>query len=505
MHTFPVAIDRDSPEPLQRQLRRALIAAIHDGKLLPGQKMMSSRAFAQQLGIARNTATAVYDELIARGYLEAQPRRGCFVAARGRGVVRPMVSSSAVRWENRIITHPSHLNHIRKPMNWQDYPFPFIFGQVDPRLFPLNAWRACSRDALGRASADWWAADRAVEDDPMLIEQIRTRILPERGIYAHPEEILITLGTQEGFYLIAQLLAGAGKRVGCEMPGYPDARFILEISGATITPLPIDAEGARIAPGLGLDLAVLTPGAHCPSMVAMSDPRRDQILARASQDDFLIVEDDYEGEVSFGPDLALKSRDRDGRVIYLGTFSKVLAPGVRVGFLVAPEPLVTEARWLRRLMHRSAPLNNQRMTAIFLAEGHYRTLVRKLRAAHAERWYLVMEHLPTLLPGFRAPDPCHGGSSIWLECPEGVDSRDLIRVALAEGVLLENGDPFVASDQAGRFLRLGLSLIETAAIVPGMRKLGAIAARLAQAGQSGPQSGPIEWEPLAPAERRVRR
>ncbi|MBZ4021736.1 GntR family transcriptional regulator [Rhodobacter sp. TJ_12] len=498
MQILPVTIDRTSAEPLQRQLRRALIAAIHEGKLVPGQKMISSRALAQKLGVARNTATAVYDELVARGYLEAQPRRGCFVAARGQGGARPVQNASVVDWQARVAAHPSRLNHIRKPMNWQDYSHPFIFGQVDPGLFPLNAWRACSRDALGRASANWWAADRAVEDDPMLIEQIRTRILPERGIYARPEEILITLGAQEGFYLMAQLLAGPGRKVGCEMPGYPDARFILELSGAEIVPLPIDTGGARIAPGSGLDLAVLTPGAQCPTMLVMPEPRRDEILARASQDDFVILEDDYEGEVSFSPDLSLKSRDRDGRVIYLGTLSKVLAPGVRVGFLVAPEPLVTEARWLRRLVHRSAPLNNQRTAAIFLAEGHYMALVRKLRAAHAERWYRVMEHLPRLMPSFRLPDPCHGGSSIWLECPEGVDGRALLSEALAEGVLFESGDPFVHADQAGRFLRLGLSLIETEAIVPGLRKLGQIAERLAG-------SGSIECGALAPPGRHAAR
>lgn len=507
MQTPPVTIDRTSPEPLQRQLRRALIAAIHDGKLHPGQKMISSRGLAQKLGIARNTATAVYDELVARGYLEAQPRRGLYVATRARRMAPPMPVASSVDWQGRISAHPSRLNHIRKPMNWQDYPYPFIFGQVDPRLFPLHAWRACSRDALGRASADWWAADRAVDDDPMLIEQIRTRILPERGIYARPEEILITLGAQEGFYLVAQLLAGVGKRVGYEAPGYPDGRFMLGLSGAEIVPLPIDAQGARIEPGLGLDLAVLTPGAHCPSMLVMPEARRTEILARAAAEDFLIVEDDYEGEVSFAPDLALKSRDREGRVIYLGTLSKVLAPGVRLGFLVAPEPLVTEARWLRRLVHRSAPLNNQRTAAIFLAEGHYRTLVRKLSAAHAERWYRVMEHLPDLLPGFRTPEPCHGGSSVWLECPEGIDGRALIAAALAEGVLFESGDPFVAPEQAGRFLRLGLSLIETGAIVPGLRRLGQIAARLAGqgTGQGTGVAGPIESAALAPAPRRAAR
>ncbi|WP_386074852.1 aminotransferase-like domain-containing protein [Tropicimonas aquimaris] len=492
MQSVPVSVDRSSSEPLQRQLRRGLIAAIHEGTLQPGQKILSSRALAEKLGIARNTATAVYDELIARGYLESLPRRGCFVAARGRSAERPAGLKTVVDWDARMAVHPSRLNHIRKPQNWHDYPYPFIFGQVDRQLFPLNAWRESSRDTLGRAALDWWSADRAVDDDPMLIEQIRSRILPECGIYARPEEILITLGAQEGFYLLAQLLAGPGRRVGCEMPGYPDSRFIFELTGAESVPLPVDERGARISPGSNLDLAILTPGAQCPTMTVMPGGRRDEILARAAQDDFLIVEDDHEGLVSFSGEPSLKSRDRDGRVIYLGTLSKVLAPGVRLGFMIAPEPLVTEARWLRRLVHRSVPLNNQRTAAIFLAEGHFLALIRKLRAAHADRWYRVIEHLPELLPGFRTPDPCNGGASVWLECPEGVDARVLNRVALEAGVLFESGDPFVPPEQAGRYLRLGLSLIQTEAIVPGMRKLGELAAELAAAGP-----GPIESAELA--------
>ena len=157
--------------------------------------------------------------------------------------------------------------------------------------------------------------------------------------------------------------------------------------------------------------------------------------------------------------------------------------------MVAPKEVVEEARWLRRLMHRSVPLNNQRAATIFLAEGHYLALVRKLRTVHAERWYRVMEHIDTLMPDFKLPDPCQGGASVWLECPEGVDGRELYREAKEHGVLFEIGDPFVRPDQAGRFLRLGLSLIETDAIVPGMRVLGEVTQRLLD-------RGPIETDPL---------
>lgn len=467
-------IIRESEEPIQSQLRRGIVESIHSGQMQLGQKMPPSRQLAGQLGIARNTVTAVYEELVARGYLDSIPRRGVFVARDLPPEPANQTDSpraAGLDWDAALKQRPSRLRHIIKPSNWQDYRYPFVYGQVDPSLFPINTWRTCSRDALGRSAIDWWTADRAVEDDPLLVEQIRTQILPQRGIYAKPEEILITLGTQEGLYLLARLLARPGTRVGCETPGYPDSRNIMAAEGADIVDLPVDAEGARVE-GPRLDLAVLTPAHHCPTMVTMSPERRLQILARAQRDGTLLIEDDYEGETAAASDTtSLKSLDSSGHVAYLGTLSKVLAPGVRVGFMVAAPTLVEEARWLRRLIHRSAPLNNQRTAGIFLAEGHYLALQRSLRAALERRHQKVLEGCDRHLPGFRRSDS-HGGSSVWLECPAGIDARTLFRAAAARGVLTESGDPFVPEDQAGRFLRLGMSYIDERKIDAGLAELG---------------------------------
>ncbi|MCA1336136.1 PLP-dependent aminotransferase family protein [Pseudooceanicola marinus] len=467
-------ITRESEEPIQSQLRRRIVESIHSGQMQLGQKMPPSRQLAGQLGIARNTVTAVYEELVARGYLDSVPRRGVFVARDlpPEPANQPEAApGTGPDWDARLKQRPSRLRHIIKPSNWQDYAFPFVYGQVDPSLFPINTWRTCSRDALGRSAIDWWTADRAVEDDPLLVEQIRTQILPQRGIYAKPEEILITLGTQEGLYLLARLLARPGTRVGCEMPGYPDSRNIMAAEGADIIDLPIDSEGARL-PDSALDLAVLTPAHHCPTMVPMSPERRLATLARARRDGTVLIEDDYEGETaSDGDQTTLKSLDNSGHVAYLGTLSKVLAPGVRLGFMVAAPALVEEARWLRRLIHRSAPLNNQRTAGIFLAEGHYLALQRSLRAALDHRHAKVVEGCDRYLPDFRRTGT-HGGSSVWLECPPGVDARALFTAACARGVLFESGDPFVPEDQAGRFLRLGISYIDERKIDAGLAELG---------------------------------
>jgi GntR family transcriptional regulator / MocR family aminotransferase len=475
------AITRESDEPIQSQLRRRIVESIHGGQMTLGQKMPPSRQLAGQLGIARNTVAAVYDELVARGYLDSVPRRGFFVARdlQPEGTILPEIAPvAAPDWDARLKQRPSRLRHIIKPSNWQDFPYPFVYGQVDPGLFPINTWRTCSRDALGRSAIDWWTADRSVEDDPMLVEQIRSQILPQRGIYAKTDDILVTLGTQEGLYILARLLARPGTRVGVEMPGYADARNILQTEGADIIGLPIDAEGARLDLAGKLDVAVLTPAHHCPTMVTMSPERRLAILKQAQRDGTILIEDDYEGETAAASDAtSLKSLDNSGHVAYLGTLSKVLAPGVRLGFMVAAPELVKEARWLRRLMHRSAPLNNQRTAAIFLAEGHYLTLQRNLREALTRRLAKVSEGCARHLPGFRFSD-AHGGSSVWLECPEGIDARQLFQVAAAKGVLTESGDPFVPEAQAGRFLRLGVSYIDERKIDAGLALLGQAAAEL---------------------------
>ena len=476
-----VKLLKNADETIQSQLRRSVVESIHSGQMTPGQKLLPSRQFAEQLGIARNTVTAVYDELVARGYLESIPRRGHFVAADVAHETPDLPDTDAppaIDWQAKFRQRPSTLRHIHKPSNWQDYPYPFVYGQVDPRLFPINTWRACSRDALGRSAIDWWTADRAVEDDPLLIEQIRTQILPQRGIYAKDEEILITLGSQEGFFLLARLLARGDTRVGVERPGYPDSRNIFAAEGAQMVDLDIDAEGAVTAGAGALDIAILTPVHHCPTMIEMSPARRATILAQASRDGTILIEDDYEGETAFsGDQTTLKSMDTEGRVAYLGTLSKVLAPGVRLGFMVADAPLIEEARWLRRLIHRSAPLNNQRTAAIFLAEGHYLALLRQLRGALADRFEKVTAGCDRYLPDFHR-SPNSGGSSVWLTCPPGIDARDLHIAARKKGVLAEDGDPFVPEEQAGRFLRLGISYIEENKVEEGLRLLGEAASDL---------------------------
>ncbi|MBR0671353.1 aminotransferase-like domain-containing protein [Neoroseomonas soli] len=468
--------------PRQAALRRAIVAAIETARLAPGQALPSSRELAQSHGLARNTVVAVYEDLIARGLLHSVPRRGVFVAAGAASAPArdaPPPSPATPGWTERLQRRPSLQRNIVKPRDWQRYPYPFIYGQVDPGLFPLAAWRACSRDALGRNAVNWWVADHIAEDDPLLIEQLRRHVLPRRGILAREDEILTTLGSQEGFYLVAQLLFGPGTTVGVEDPGYPDARNIAVLHAGAVRHLPVDAEGLVPGPSLdGLDALILSPGHHCPTMAPLSPARRRTLLEWARQSGAVLIEDDYEGDLGDGGP-ALCAQDRAGCVLHLGSFSKVLAPGVRLGFLVGPAPFIAEARALRRLMHRNTPLVVQRTAALFLAEGHYDGLIAKLREAEHERRMALRNAVRQHLPAFGMAEHAEG-SALWLRCPPGIGADALCAAAAGGGVLVEPGGVFFADPAtAPDCIRLGISAIPAERIEPGIMRLAACARILA--------------------------
>lgn len=466
----------------QMALRQAVVAAIAEGRLRAGQRLPPSRMLARDLGLGRNTVTAALDALVEAGVLRAAPRQGLFVAPSQASIPGPSPAPTTLDWAARFTVRPSRQRNIAKPLDWQSFAFPFVHGQVDPELFPLASWRNLSRAALGRAAVNWWAADHATADDPQLLDAICRHVLPRRGLHPRPDEVLVTLGAQHGLYLLLSLLARPGVVIGIEDPGYPDARNIAELSGARVRRLALDAGGVRMGRQLsGLGLLVLTPAHQCPTMVTMPLERRRALLDWAARSDAILVEDDYDADEAWRAELPppLMALDTAGRVVHLGSFSKVLAPGLRLGFMVGPAPLIAEARALRRLMHRSVPLNNQRAAALFLAEGQYGALVRRLGEALRARREVAVRALDRRLPGFLR-SPATTGSALWLRCPEGIAGPALLAAARARGVLLEPGEPFFAAPGAGRdFFRLGLSSIPAGRVAAGIGALAAAAGDVA--------------------------
>jgi len=472
---------------LQAQLRAQLIAAIGAGSL-PAQKALpSSRALAAQLGIARNTVTIVYQQLAEDGYLTARRRQGYYpnpavMAQRPRGLVaRPAPEAGfAPDWVARIAHRPSLQRHISKDPDWEQYAYPFIYGQLDRNLFPAAEWRASCQQVLSGNDALDWAQDRFTRDDPLLLEQIRDKVLPLRGIWATAEQILVTIGAQHALYLLADLLFDAQTEVGIENPGYPDARHIFARRTSRLRPLALDESGLRLGPALsGCHFVYSTPSHQSPTTVTMPMDRRLELLTEAERHDFLIIEDDYETEVSFSglPNPALKSLDRGNRVIYVGSLTKSLAPGLRLGYIVAPTALIGELRALRRLMIRHPTAFIERSFARFLALGYYDTFNRRLAAAYRERAQVLAESLERHLPGLRHP-PVTGGSSFWIEGPGWLDARQLAEEARAERILIEPGDVHFADDPPPlNCFRLGFSSIAAPAIREGIRRLGPLVDR----------------------------
>jgi GntR family transcriptional regulator/MocR family aminotransferase len=475
---FHLSVDKDTS--LQQQLREQIAAAIINGNIPVDSPLPSSRKLAKQLSIARNTVVLAYEHLLDDGYLIAKERSGYYVnPAILEGKVKLEKRSDSVEgtppdWRRKLKVFPSDQRNVSKPRDWQKYPYPFIYGQFDPRLFPTNNWRECCKDAVSVPAIRDWASDRFDNDDPLLIEQIRTRLLPRRGVWASAEQILVTVGAQQSLYMLARLLLDRNSVMGIEDPGYMDIRNIAALNPSQVIPLPVDEEGIIVDERLdSCDCVFTTPSHQCPTTVTMPIERRYALLKKANEQDFVIIEDDYESETNFksNPIPALKSLDKNDRVIYVGSLSKTLAPGLRLGYLVGPAEFIREARALRRLMVRHPAANNQRSVALFLERGYHDALIMTIMHAYEQRWQEMGTALSKYLPA-SSQKPGFGGSCYWVKGPEGLDARLLRKEAADRGILIEPGDiHFLSEEPPLNYFRLGYSSIAADRIAPGIKAL----------------------------------
>ena len=475
-------LQRDSRTPLQAQLRELLVSAILQGQIPVGSPLPSSRKLAETLDVARNTVALAYQELVADGFLVAQERRGYFINGeilRGRvpAVAVARAQAATPDWERRLRLRPTSQRNIVKPGDWRSYRYPFIYGQIDPTLFPISEWRECSRQALSVEAVNDWVFDHYTEDDPLLVEQIRTRLLPRRGVRVGADEILVTVGAQHALYLLAALLVDRDSTVGIEDPGYADARNIFLLQTDKLRALGVDDHGLVIDRRLeGCHCIYVTPSHQFPTTAHLSLERRQALLRRAAAEDFIVIEDDYESEINHvsPPTPALKSLDGSDRVVFVASLSKTLAPGLRLGYMAGPAELIREARALRRLMLRHPPANNQRTVALFLALGHHDSLMRRLSHAFRERWQAMRDSLGRHLPQCKAWSSV-GGTAYWIEGPPQLDARETERRAALAGIVIEPGDiHFLGPAPPRHAFRLGFSSISIDRIEPGLQALGDI-------------------------------
>ena len=469
----------NSGQSLNIQIRRALILAIENGLITPGDQLPSSRQLAVLLGVARNTVTAAYRLLVDEKILVSKKRSGMFVGPRPKKVgfaAREPVHTG--HFAPKFAQTPSRYRHFNKPRDWQKHRYPFLYGQFDPTMFPVNDWREAMRATSTVREICVWAGDLIDEDDPDLVEQLRVQVLPRRGIFADPGQIIITIGSQQALSMLVQLFVGASSRVGLEDPGYPDLRNMVRLATHDFTRLRIDREGVVPDAALcGCDLVFVSANRHCPTTGVLSGQRRRDLLQAADDHDLIIVEDDYEADLVLedGPEgVPLKAQDRAGRVIYVGSFSKALAPGLRIGYIVAAAPVINELRILRRLLMRHPPTNNQRILATFIALGHYHRHLQRIGGILSRRAQALGGAARRHLPDCIIRRDC-GAKNFWVKLPDGVDGQALEVSARAHGVLVEAGHVFFASARDGRhFIRLGFTSITENRIERGIEILAGL-------------------------------
>lgn len=393
------------PSGVSRQdwLTGQLRAEIVSGTLAPGARLPASRQLASDIRLSRNTVSIAYERLIAEGLLDTRAGAGTFVAAglhrRGETtassvVVDPRPPMLAGRAQG-LLPSPGE-----RPT--ADERLPLTPGLPDPSLFPHAIW--------ARLSARYWRskptlgyADAA--GLPALREAVAGYIGATRGVACHPDQILITAGTQGAMVAVALALLEPGAKAWVEDPGYRQASRALRLAGAVPVSVPVDDEGLNVQAGKALAndamMAIVSPSHQYPLGATMSLARRIELLDWAGQRGAWIFEDDYDGEYRYdgAQAKALKSLDRDGRVIYAGTFSKLLAPGLRLGFVVVPDALADAVRAVRQVLDHGIATPIQSALADFIGNGHLGTHIRKTRAIYDERRQLVRAACEQM-PGF---------------------------------------------------------------------------------------------------------
>ncbi len=452
-----------------------LRAAVLDGRLRPGDALPATRELARRLAVSRNTVTNAYQRLIAEGFAVGRVGAGTFVSAdvpalRPRRA--PIASSLAPRaaWLGvRPALEPA-------PPARHD----FGIGVPDARLFPWDTWRRLIARQLRPARTRGVGGYLAPEGHPPLREAIARHVGITRAVAAGADDVIVTCGAQQAFDLIARVLVERGACVAVEEPGYPPARRAFAAAGARIAPVQVDAEGLVVdrLPARAR-VVYVTPSHQFPLGTAMSLPRRLALLAWAERHGAAIVEDDYDSEFRFDgrPLEPLQSLDRAGRVLYVGTFSKVLLPALRLGFVVAPPSLMPALRAARSLSDLHGAHAPQAALAELMADGSFARHVRRVLRTYRERRDRLVEALARELSGALAVIPASAGLHLaaWLADRE-LDVAAISRDARGDGVAIQPLAPFyVGQPRAG--LVLGYGAIPRTAIDEGVRRLAACVRR----------------------------
>jgi GntR family transcriptional regulator/MocR family aminotransferase len=486
------ALDRASGVALRTQLYQQLRDAILSGRLAPGSRLPSTRDLAADLDVSRNTALDAFNQLVSEGYLEGQVGDGTYVsrhlpddlfhadrpAPRERRKAEVMPSTREGGVDIAPITAAEYLGK----------PRPFRTGTPALDAFPFQTWSRLLARRWRQSGRDLLAYGEAAGYLP-LREAIAAYLRTTRGVRCSPEQLILTSGSQHALEIAARVLLAPGDEVWLEDPGFLGARAAFLSAGAHITPVPIDDEGMVVESGIEQSpharLAYVTPSHQYPLGPTLTLRRRLALLRWASRTGAWIVEDDYDSEFRYAgrPLPALQGIDAADRVIYVGTFSKVLFPSIRTGYLVAPPELVPAFTAGRSLSGQaSAPLDHA-VLRDFLTEGHFARHLRRMRVIYAKRQRALVNAAREELAGLLDVSPGDAGMHLigWL--PAGTDDRLAARAAAGRNVETTPLSAYCIQPPARAALRLGYTGYTPKQIWEGVRALaGALRSLLPSAG-----------------------
>jgi GntR family transcriptional regulator/MocR family aminotransferase len=429
-----IALDAASTLPLYRQIYERVRGAIADGVLKPGARVPSARALTLELGVARGTVEAAYALLTAEGYLQARGQAGTVVTPglnlRTRSAAHAGRDPAAAAAAGGTGSNPADP---LLPGEKRGSPIqPFQMGLPALDAFPRKIWARLGARCVRAMGATDMAYETA-RGMPELRREIAAYLQVSRGIACAPSQVFVTSGYRHTLELVARTVLKPGDKVWMEDPGYIATRDTLRHAGLSAVPVPVDTDGIDVEHGTRVEAraraAIVTPAHQSPLCLSLTLPRRLALLDWASRAGAWIIEDDYDGEYRYAsrPLPALKSLDRDGRVLYAGTFSKVLFPSLRLAYLVVPEPQVEHFARSNDALSGGNPSLVQAIVTSFIREGHFARHIQRMRRLYAERREAARTGMEHVLGRYMHVDPQPGGMHMVLRLHGRRADRPLVR------------------------------------------------------------------------------
>ena len=438
MTTLHLPLEHSSGIPLHRQIYEATRRAILDGRLRPGQRVPSTRALALELGVSRLPVLAAYGQLLHEGYLEGRIGSGTFV---GAALPDDLLAAAASGLETARAQASAERRAARERLRPRDEgglgPFRMSLPALDE--FPHGVWaRMVARHAHALTHAQMAYGDPAGEVPLRLA--IADHLRTARAVRCEAEQVLIVSGSQAALRLASTVLLADGDRVAVEEPSYPFARAALSAGGAELVPVPVDREGISVTSlrrrSARVRAAYVTPSHQYPLGASMTAARRFELLEWAFRNDAWVLEDDYDSEYRYvsRPLGALQGLDAHERVVYIGTFSKVLFPAVRVGYLVVPPSLRQRFMEAREAFDLMSPTLYQSALAEFLRDGHFARHLRRMRGVYLKRRQALLAGLARYCSDRLTVHNADAGLHVAVLLAAGLDDEDVVRRMAGRGL-----------------------------------------------------------------------